>query len=127
MVRRQCTLEDSEKPLLFRFLYYFRRRECLSHFFINASYSKSSLDFSVVGEANFYYGFIQIKKIIDCILIFRVVVPQCRQSHRPHHIAYATHSQYIEGTYLSIVTPSFPVETKSSCNGFLHSSCNPTK
>ena len=34
--------EDFEKPLLFRILYHFHRRECLSHFFINASYSKSS-------------------------------------------------------------------------------------
>ena len=37
-------IEDFEKPLLFRILYYLHRSKCLSHFFGNASYSKSSID-----------------------------------------------------------------------------------
>jgi len=36
--------EDFEIPLLFRILYYFHRRKCLGHFFVNVSYSKSSED-----------------------------------------------------------------------------------
>ena len=37
--------EDFEIPLLFRILYYFHRRKCLGHFFVNVSYSKSSLSY----------------------------------------------------------------------------------
>jgi len=36
-------MEDFENPPLSRILHHFHRRECFSHFFINASYSKSSM------------------------------------------------------------------------------------